>query len=74
MDVRCKKMFRILGKMSTDCAICMRVCPFNRDFTKWRHKIWLKLALSPLRKVALWLDKRRGARVKPAKWWAKDSK
>ena len=69
-----KKCFGFWAKMSTDCAICMRVCPFNRDFTKWQHKIWLKLALSPLRKVALWLDKHRGARVKPAEWWTKDTK
>ncbi|WP_293444913.1 reductive dehalogenase domain-containing protein [Planktotalea sp.] len=69
-----EKCFGFWAKMSTDCAICMRVCPFNRDFTKRRHKIWLKLALSRLRKLALWLDKDRGARVKPATWWARSSK
>lgn len=64
-----EKCFSFWAKTSTDCAICMRVCPFNRDFRKWRHRAWLKLAISPMRKLALWLDRRRGGRVKPAEWW-----
>jgi epoxyqueuosine reductase len=63
--------FGFWAKMASDCAICMRVCPFNRDFSKWRHKIWLKLALSPLRRLALRLDRARGGRVKPGTWWAR---
>ena len=64
-----EKCFGFWAKTSTDCAICMRVCPFNRDFTDWRHRMWLKLALSPMRKLALWLDRKRGGRVKPSTWW-----
>ncbi len=64
-----ERCFSFWAKTSTDCAICMRVCPFNRDFRKWRHRAWLKLAISPMRKLALWLDRRRGGRVKPAEWW-----
>lgn len=64
-----QKCFGFWAKLSSDCAICMRVCPFNRDFTTWRHRVWLKLALSPLRKVAFWLDRHRGGRVKPSTWW-----
>ena len=64
-----EKCFSFWAKTATDCAICMRVCPFNRDFTKWHHKAWLKLALSPARKLALWLDRNRGQRVKPGTWW-----
>ena len=64
-----EKCFSFWAKTRTDCAICMRVCPFNRDFTKRRHRLWLKLALSPLRKFALWLDRNRGKRTKPADWW-----
>jgi reductive dehalogenase len=66
-----EKCFGFWAKTRTDCAICMRVCPFNRDFTKTRHRLWLKLALSPLRKFALWLDRNRGKRAKPADWWQK---
>ncbi|MFT5614952.1 MAG: epoxyqueuosine reductase [Granulosicoccus sp.] len=66
-----EKCFGFWAKTRTDCAICMRVCPFNRDFSKRRHRLWLKLALSPLRKFALWLDRNRGKRAKPADWWQK---
>jgi len=65
-----EKCFGFWAKMSSDCAICMRVCPFNRDFSKWQHRLWLKLALSPRRRLALWLDRKRGGRKKPSEWWA----
>ncbi|WP_298836515.1 reductive dehalogenase domain-containing protein [uncultured Roseobacter sp.] len=64
-----EKCFGFWAKLSSDCAICMRVCPFNRDFSRWHHRLWLKLALSPWRRVALWLDRGRGKRRKPAQWW-----
>ncbi len=64
-----EKCFGFWAKTSTDCAICMRVCPFNRDFRVWHHRLWLKLALSPFRRLALWLDRKRGGRSKPSKWW-----
>ncbi|MEL7099239.1 MAG: reductive dehalogenase [Pseudomonadota bacterium] len=66
--------FGFWAKMASDCAICMRVCPFNRDFSRLRHRLWLRLALSGpnfLKKFALWLDRQRGGRVKPATWWSK---
>lgn len=61
--------FGFWAKLASDCAICMRVCPFNRDFSRWHHRVWLRLALSPWRKLALWLDRKRGGRVKPGTWW-----
>jgi len=66
-----EKCFSFWATLSTDCAICMRVCPFNRDFTTWSQRIWLKLALSPARRVALWMDRYREGRVKPSNWWTK---
>jgi epoxyqueuosine reductase QueG len=66
-----KKCFSFWASLSSDCAICMRVCPFNRDFTQTHHKLWLKLALSPLRRLALWLDRKRGGRLKPSEWWSR---
>jgi len=70
-----KACFGFWAKLSSDCAICMRVCPFNRDFGKWHNRLWLKLALSPLRTFALWIDDRSGRaqRIKPADWWARKS-
>ena len=64
-----EKCFGFWAKLASDCAICMRVCPFNRDFRKLRHRLWLSLALSRLRKLALWLDRKRGQRRKPGEWW-----
>jgi len=66
-----EKCFSFWATLSTDCAICMRVCPFNRDFTTWSQRIWLKLALSQARRVALWMDRYREGRVKPSNWWTK---
>ena len=66
-----EKCFSFWATLSTDCAICMRVCPFNRDFRTWSQRIWLKLALSPARRIALWMDRYRDGRIKPSKWWTK---
>ena len=65
------KCFSFWGNMASDCAICLRVCPFNRDFRKIHNRLWLQLALSSWRKFALRLDKSRGDRIKPSRWWAK---
>lgn len=66
--------FHYWAKLATDCAICMRVCPFNRDYSKRTNRLWLRLALSPMRRLALWLDDRSGRakRLKPKAWWAKE--
>ena len=63
--------FGYWAKLASDCAICLRVCPFNRDYAKWQNRLWLKLALSPLRNLALWIDDKseRSKRVKPKTWW-----
>jgi epoxyqueuosine reductase len=66
-----EKCFGYWAKLASDCAICLRVCPFNRDFSKWWNRAWLKLALSPLRKLALRIDdwSKRAERTKPSQWW-----
>jgi epoxyqueuosine reductase QueG len=61
--------FGFWAKLASDCAICLRVCPFNRDFRQLRHRLWLRLALSPLRRLALRLSRGHGKRQKPAGWW-----
>ncbi|MEX0303030.1 MAG: reductive dehalogenase, partial [Leisingera sp.] len=66
-----EKCFSFWAKMASDCAICMRVCPFNRDYSKRRNQLWLKLALGPLRKLALRLAGKHGQRTKPSEWWDK---
>lgn len=64
-----EKCFGFWAKLASDCAICMRVCPFNRDYTRARNRLWLRLALSPLRKLALRLSRPR-PRLKPGHWWS----
>lgn len=69
--VNAEKCFRFWVKMNTDCAICIRVCPYNKDYSKWWNRIGIKLANSPLRRLMLWLDNKLGfgKRVKPEEWW-----
>ncbi len=72
-----EKCFAYWAKQNTDCAICIRVCPFNRDFTRWTARVWRRVAGWVARKaprlvrVLLMLDDRlrHGRRMKPARWW-----
>jgi epoxyqueuosine reductase QueG len=67
----CEKCFGYWTKIKTDCAICMRVCPFNRDFETLSGKLFMLLVDSPLQFLALWWEKKKGIakRVKPDMWW-----
>lgn len=73
----CEKCFGYWAKLKTDCAICMRVCPFNRK-DGWIDRLWFSLATGSAvtRRVALWIDKKRstGERLKPKDWWGKFSR
>ncbi len=67
----CEKCFGYWAAIGTDCAICMRVCPYNYRPGSWQGRVFRKLANSRFRKLALWWDQKRlhGARVKPKIWW-----
>lgn len=67
----CEKCFAFWTKLRSDCAICMRVCPYNKDFSTWSARLWRRLAGTRARKIALWLDTRFGdhARTRPNAWW-----
>ncbi len=69
----CEKCFGFWAKMKIDCAICMRVCPYNRDFSKWPARLMRRLMGSPLRGLARVLNQKlgHGARVAPNAWWAR---
>ena len=66
-----EKCFSFWANQNTDCSICIRVCPDNRDFSRWYHRLWFKLASSPLRRFALWLDDRLmdRRRQNSRAWW-----
>ena len=68
--VNAKKCFKFWVGMNSDCSICIRVCPYNKDYSKWWNRWAVKLANSFLRKPLLWLDTylEYGKRY-TAKWW-----
>lgn len=67
----CEKCFGYWAKLRTDCAICMRVCPFNTR-GRWVDRVWQWLARSRFRSVARWWHARWRVRrrLKPSDWWA----
>jgi len=69
----CEKCFSYWAKLKSDCAICMRVCPFNRDFSYPVNRLWRKLATSRWRGLAQWWENHRptGVRSRPRDWWAR---
>ncbi len=69
--VDAQKCFGYWAQQNTDCAICIRVCPYNRDFTRPAARLWRWLAGTRWRRLALWWDQRlgHGARLAPAQWW-----
>ena len=65
-----ERCFKYWAKVNTDCSVCIRVCPYNRDYSKRSSRWWSKLAsLSP--KLALYLADRQdhGKRLLPKHWW-----
>ncbi len=69
----CEKCFDFWAKMRSDCAICMRVCPYNKDFSRPVMRLARRLAGTRLRRLMLWLDIKLGygERVTPGSWWRK---
>lgn len=66
-----EKCFRYWSRINSDCSVCVRVCPYTRDYTRWQNRLWLRLADSPLRRLALRIDRRLGGgkRVSAETWW-----
>jgi epoxyqueuosine reductase QueG len=65
-----EKCFKFWANQNSDCIICVRACPYNRDFSKRLNRWWLALASSPLRRAALWLDDHFVDRKrKKVGWW-----
>lgn len=70
-SANCEACFGYWAKLKSDCAICMRVCPFNRP-RSGLQTIWFRLATSRARGFAQWWESRRrvAKRRKPRDWWA----
>ncbi len=68
-----EKCFKFWVKQVTDCSICVRVCPYNRNYPRWLLRLRTRLMGTFLRTFVLWLDDRlgHGERVAPRSWWAR---
>ena len=66
-----EKCFRFWAGQNSDCSICIRVCPYNRDFSKWYNRVWRKLAGTRLRRLMLKMDEFFLARERQSsrRWW-----
>lgn len=66
--------FRFWANQNSDCSICVRVCPYNRELASLWGRSWRWLAGTRLRRVALWLAARfsPGDRVSPDTWWRRN--
>ena len=70
-----EKCFKFWANQGTECGICIRVCPYNKlpesAAGRLYFRLWVSLAASPLRRVALWLDSALGfgKRYRPDWWW-----
>ncbi len=67
-----EKCFGYWTAQNTDCSICVRVCPYNKDYSKWWFRVGRWLAGTPLRRLMPWLDVKLGfgKRLAPRAWWA----
>ena len=66
-SANCEACFGYWAKIKTDCAICMRVCPFNQ---RSKGTIWYAVATSRWRRLAQWWARRKKPeRLKPSAWW-----
>jgi ferredoxin len=68
--------FRFWVNQNSDCSICVRVCPYSRDFSTVWARSWRWLAGTRFRRVALWLADvfAPGSRVNPESWWREGAK
>ena len=74
-SANCEKCFGFWAKLRSDCAICMRVCPFNRTYDGPADRLWRWLATGRGRWLArIWADRWPERRRTASDWWAKATK
>lgn len=74
-SVNGEKCFGYWSKINSDCSVCIRVCPYTRDYSRRSNRLWARLAGSRLRRLALWLHDRQagGERNSANDWWPSGS-
>ncbi|MBK6864825.1 MAG: reductive dehalogenase [Ideonella sp.] len=74
-QVDAERCFKFWVNQATECGVCMRVCPYNKDISRWwsraYYRTWTRLAASPFKRLALKLDVALGfgQRIKPGEFW-----
>lgn len=71
--INAKQCFQFWANQGTDCSICIRVCPYNRDVSKVINRILRWMLGNRWRRLALWLDQKlkRGERKTAGWWWSR---
>ena len=66
-----EKCFKFWVLKGSDCANCIRTCPYNKDHSKLWSKVMMWMLQTPLRRLALKLDDatRLHDQIKPSSWW-----
>ncbi|MEM8813587.1 MAG: reductive dehalogenase [Pseudomonadota bacterium] len=66
-----EKCFKFWVSRGTDCANCVRTCPYNKDYRQLWSRLLRYLLSTPLRRMALKVDDwtRQHDQIKPSSWW-----
>lgn len=66
-----EKCFGFWATQMTDCSICVRACPYNRNYPRWISRLRVRLMGTFLRGLLLKLDQMLGGgeRKAPRWWW-----
>jgi reductive dehalogenase len=74
-SVNGEKCFSYWAAQNSDCSICIRVCPYNKDYSQWWTHLGRWLAGTRARNFMLWLDAAMGygQRLEPGRWWRGES-
>lgn len=68
--INARNCFQFWANQGTDCSICIRVCPYNKDFSKVFNRLLGWMLGNRWRRLALWLDEKlKYGRRKTAGWW-----
>ena len=68
--INAKQCFKFWANQGTDCSICIRVCPYNKDFSRRFNRILRWMLSNRWRRLGIWLDRKlKYGERKTAGWW-----
>jgi epoxyqueuosine reductase len=73
--INAEKCFEFWAKNGSECGNCIRVCPWNKDFSHWWHRTTFQVIkrFPLMNRFIVALDDwfRYGEKIPPEKWWDK---